>query len=210
MAGTTATATFDHVSVNGTGTQEEPPALPTGWTFDDVGNVGAPGSASESTGMFTVTGAGADVWGTDDAFGFASTTLTGDGSITARVASVDNVNAWTKAGVMMRETTASDSSHGFMFATPTTTKGLAFQRRLVPGGESTHTSGPVAAPPYWVRLTRSGNTITAATSIDGTTWTTVGSDTFTMGSAIRVGLAVSSHVAGTPATAVFDNVTITN
>ena len=187
-----------------------PPALPTGWSFADIGAVGAAGSASESGGTFTVKGAGADVWGTADALGLASTTLTGDGTIVARVVSVENVNAWTKAGVMMRDTTASGSAHAFMISTPTTTKGLAFQRRVTTGGASTNTAGPVAAPPYWVRLTRSGNTITAATSANGTTWTTVASDTFTMGTTIRVGLAVSSHVAGTPATAVFDNVTITN
>src|SRR6185295_12842050 len=46
-------------------------------------------------------------------------------------------------------------------------------------------------------------------SPDGVSWTTVGSDTFTMGATVLVGLGVSSHVTGTNASATFDNVTVT-
>ena len=53
-------------------------------------------------------------------------------------------------------------------------------------------------------------TITGYESADGSAWTMVGSDTFTMGQSVLVGLAVSSHVAGVNATAAFDNVTVTN
>jgi hypothetical protein len=42
------------------------------------------------------------------------------------------------------------------------------------------------------------------------TWTQIGSQTITMGSTIYVGLAVSSHVNSTAATATFTNVTVTN
>ena len=67
----------------------------------------------------------------------------------------------------------------------------------------------LATAPYWVKLVRAGDAITGYASVDGATWTEVGSDTFTMGSTIYVGLAVSRHVSGTNATATFDNVTIT-
>jgi hypothetical protein len=39
--------------------------------------------------------------------------------------------------------------------------------------------------------------------------TQVGTDTIAMGSSVNVGLAVSSHVNGTLATATFDHVTVT-
>jgi hypothetical protein len=45
-------------------------------------------------------------------------------------------------------------------------------------------------------------------SADGVNWTLVASDTFTMPDNVLIGLGVSSHVAGTNATATFDNVTI--
>jgi predicted amidohydrolase/regulation of enolase protein 1 (concanavalin A-like superfamily) len=199
-----ATATFDAVSVTaGSG------SLPAGWTYTDVGAVGAAGSGSESGGTFTVKGAGADTWDTSDAFGYAATTLTGNGQITARVASVQNVSTWTKAGVMVRDGLTAGAAHAFMIQTPTTIKGTAFQRRAVANAATTSGAGPAVAPPYWVRLARSGNTFTASVSPNGTTWTVVGADTIAMGATVDVGLAVSSHVAASLATATFDNVTIT-
>jgi hypothetical protein len=61
-----------------------------------------------------------------------------------------------------------------------------------------------------VKLTRAGDLITVYESSDGTTWTAVGSDSFTtMPANVLVGLAVSSHVYGALATATFDNVTTT-
>ncbi|HEX6973811.1 MAG TPA: hypothetical protein VF147_05380, partial [Vicinamibacterales bacterium] len=64
--------------------------------------------------------------------------------------------------------------------------------------------------PYWVRLDRSGDVITAYQSADGTDWTLVGSDTIPMGTTVYVGLGVSSHTTSSTATATFDNVTITS
>jgi regulation of enolase protein 1 (concanavalin A-like superfamily) len=116
---------------------------------------------------------------------------------------------WTKAGVMVRDGTAAGAPHAFMLQTPTTARGTAFQRRVTGNGTTTSTAGPAVAPPYWVRLERSGNTITGSVSPNGTTWTVVGSDAVPMGATINVGLALSSHVAGTLATATFDNVTVT-
>ena len=182
-------------------------ALPAGWSTADIGDVGATGNASGSGGSFTVTGAGADVWGTVDAFRYVYTTMNGDGSIVAQVASEQFIANWTKAGVMMRESLDPNSRHAFMLVSPG--KGLAFQRRVDTGGLSTNTSAGAGAAPYFVMLTRSGSTITASISLDGASWTTVGSDTISMTSTIYVGLAVGSHAYATPATATFVSTAIT-
>ena len=182
-------------------------SLPSGWSTADVGAVGATGSASGSGGSFTVTGAGADVWGTTDAFRYVYQTLTGDGTIVTEVTSEEFVANWVKAGVMMRESLDPSARQAFMLVSPG--KGLAFQRRVDTGGLSTSTSGGLLTAPYFVRLTRSGTTITASMSPDGSTWTTVGSDTFAMAQTIYVGLAVSSHVYGTTATATLASTTLT-
>ena len=110
---------------------------------------------------------------------------------------------------MIRATLAADSAHGFMLVTPSGVKGLAFQRRVVTGGVSTNTSGGSGAPPAWVRVTRSGSTISAYRSADGVTWTLVGSDSIQMGATVFAGLAVASHDATQRATATFDNVSVT-
>ena len=186
-----------------------PATLPAGWSAADVGTTGAAGGSTFANGTFTVTGAGADVWGTADAFQFAYRSLEGDGQIVARVATIQNVNAWTKAGVMMRNSLSPSAAHGFMLVAASATKGVPFQRRPVDGGTSVSSPGSQSTAPRWVKLVRAGSLITGYESANGVDWTVVGSDTFAMGPTILVGLAVSSHVTGVRAAATFDNVTIT-
>ena len=197
----TARATFDNIQVT-TGTA----ALPVGWESHDVGRVGVAGSATANAGTFTVKGAGADIWGSADAFHFAAQPLAGDGEIVARVAAVSGSEAWTKVGVMMRLTLDAGSPHAFMAVTAA--KGLAFQRRTVTGGISTTTAAAGTAP-EWVKLSRRGDVITASASNDGTTWKVVGSQTVGMPGTIYVGLAVTSHDATRAATGTFDGVRVT-
>jgi phosphatidylserine/phosphatidylglycerophosphate/cardiolipin synthase-like enzyme/regulation of enolase protein 1 (concanavalin A-like superfamily) len=175
--------------------------LPAGWSTGDIGSVGAVGSASASNGIFTVNGSGADIWGTADEFRFVYRSLTGDGTIMARVDSVTNQNAWSKAGVMMRETLTPGSKHATMFVSAA--KGLAFQRRTSTNGTSTSTAGALASAPYWVRITRTGSTFSAYQSTDTGTWTLIGSATMNMTSTIYVGLAVTSHADGALTTGTF-------
>ena len=108
---------------------------------------------------------------------------------------------------MIRATTDPASPQAVMIVSAG--KGLAFQRRRTAGGTSVSTSGGAGVAPYWVRLERTGDLITASVSNDGVTWTTVGTDTIPMTQTVLVGLAVSSHVTGTPATAVFEQVVVT-
>ena len=49
------------------------PGLPAGWAHADIGATPVAGNATLSSGIYTVTGSGADVWGTADAFHFAYT-----------------------------------------------------------------------------------------------------------------------------------------
>ncbi|HEY2435093.1 MAG TPA: hypothetical protein VGI12_20655 [Vicinamibacterales bacterium] len=181
-------------------------SLPSGWSSADIGAVGAPGSASGSGGTFTAAGAGADIWNQSDAFRFVYTSLNGDGTIVARVANEQSVASWTKAGVMVRASLDPGSQHGLMLVSPG--KGLAFQRRVETNGESTSTPGGSGTAPWFVKLSRTGTTVAASMSPDGANWTLVGTDTIAMTPTILVGLAVSSHVAGTPATATFTSVAV--
>jgi regulation of enolase protein 1 (concanavalin A-like superfamily) len=200
-----ASGVFDNVSVVD-GATSAPPPLPAGWQSSDVGAVGVAGSASHDNGSYTVRGAGADVWGTADAFHYAHRAMSGDGTITARVASLSGTQAWTKIGVMIRAGTAPDAAHAFMVVSRD--KGLAFQYRPVTGGTSLHISGGSGTAPRWVRLTRAGNVITAFASTDGAAWTAVGSATFTMPGSVLAGLAAHSHTTTALATGAFDSVSV--
>ena len=181
--------------------------LPEPWVSQNVGTVGIVGSASYNNGIFTVLGSGADIGGTTDAFRYVYQPLNGDGSITARVASVQlKSDVAAKAGVMIRETLTAGSRHASMFVSRG--NGLAFQRRLTTDGTSVSTVGAAAVAPYWVRLIRSGSTITGFQSADGVNWVQVGSDTVSMGTNVFIGLAVNSHNNTVTTTATFDTVTV--
>jgi len=179
-------------------------ALPAPWTSADIGSPTLVGSATYSNGTFTVKGAGADIWGTSDQFRFTYQPMTGNGQVIARVASLTNTDAWTKAGVMIRSQLTAGSAHAF--ALVSAAKGTAFQRRVTAGGSSTHTAGPSLVAPSWVKLVRSGNTFSAYTSSDGTSWTLIGSQSITMGATVYVGMAVTSHNTAALATASLTNV----
>jgi hypothetical protein len=205
-----ATAVFDQVSVTAFAPPPSPepsPRLPAGWSDADVGAVAIAGDAREAGGAFVVSGSGEDIWDSADAFHFAYTTLPGDGVITARVASVDAVQAWTKAGVLLRQSL--DPASPYAFSLVSAGKGQAFQRRASLGALATHTAGPFVAAPQWVRLMRSGTAVTALTSPDGISWSVVGSESIDFNGPIYAGLGVSSHDASASATAVFTDVRIT-
>lgn len=183
-------------------------ALPDTWSHLDVGAVGITGNATfdAASGVYTVKGAGADVWGTADALHYAYTPFTGNGTVTARVTMISSTASWVKAGVMIRGGLEANAAQGFMLVSYS--RGLAFQRRTAAGGVSTSTSGSSSAAPYWVKIERNGDNLTASQSLDGNTWSIVGTDTIPMGLTIYVGLGVSSHTTSSTATATFDNVSI--
>ena len=179
--------------------------LPSGWSNRDIGGVAAAGSARMSSdGTMVVSGSGADIWGTSDEFHYAYTTVTGDFEVAAQVRTVQNVDRWTKAGLMVRDGTAANARHASLFVTPTTEKGIAFQRRTTTGGASTHTAGPAMTAPVWVRLVRTGNTLRAYWRLSSEAWMLVGTQTFTaLPASLLVGFAVTSHADGRLATATF-------
>jgi len=181
--------------------------VPSPWTAEDVGNPSAGGSASESGGSFAVEGAGSDIWDSSDEFQFVHQSLSGDGSLVAKVESQEATDDWAKAGVMIRESLSADAKHAMSVVTPG--NGTSFQRRPSTGSSSNHTTpGDGASAPHWVKIERSGDLFTGYESADGSSWTEIGSATLSMASDARVGLAVTSHDAGTRSTVEFSDVSV--
>lgn len=179
-------------------------------TGSDVGNVGATGSDfyNAATGTYTVNGSGSDIWGTADEFHYLWTSSSGNFEITTLVDSVQNVNAWTKAGLMIRENVNAGSRHASLFVSPG--KGVAFQRRPAANGISVHTPGPATTAPVWLKLQRKGDVITAYYRKAITDfWAMVDRQTLTnLPTTVLVGLAVGSHTDGVVASASFSRVAI--
>jgi regulation of enolase protein 1 (concanavalin A-like superfamily)/PKD repeat protein len=180
--------------------------LPSPWLNQDVGNTGLLGAASYASGIFTVDGAGADIWGTSDAFRFVYQGIAGDGEIVARVTGIENTNAYAKAGVMIRESLAANAPHAMIDVNPT--GNAEFESRHTTGGVTSWLAGASQTRPTWLRLTRSGSTIVASLSTDGVTWRPMGSTTLSIATNAVVGLVVTSHNATVLNTSTFDHVSV--
>ncbi len=157
---------------------------------------------------------GGDIWGTADAFRFAYKRLSGNGSIQARVDSIVNTSGWAKGGVMIRESLDAGSKHAMTVLTPG--NGVAFQHRPTMNQASLNVNQTGLVAPYWVRITRTGDMLTAERSEDGATWTSITADaaassvTVAMGTDVYIGLALVSNNAGaSPTAAEFSNVSTT-
>ena len=197
-ASATATATLQ-ITVTG---------LPLPWLKGDIGTGMLAGSVFYNAGTFTQAGSGT-LGTTTDTLNFAYQTLTGDGEIIARVSVLQDTGTSSRVGVMIRDTLASNSKQIFMGMSGS--NGYRWVRRTTTGGSNvTAASGTGTVPNTWVRLVRSGTTITAYKSTDGTTWTSVGSTTgTTFASTCYIGLAISSGSTTTLNTSQFTNLSVT-
>ena len=179
----------------------------------------APGFIENADGSLTIGAAGNDIWNTSDQFRFAYKTLNGDGSITAKINSVAEADAWTKAGVMVRASETADAMNCYAFVTPNGRAGVQFRTLAAGSTTSTRSESPGDITlPFWVRLTRQGSVIAGERSDDGVTWGPMTqsnlpnaptSDQFLMGNAVKIGLAVTSHSAGNYTVADISNVSLT-
>ncbi len=163
----------------------------------------------------TVGASGVDLWGASDEGRFVYKTLSGDGSITAKVESLSNVHAWAKGGVMIRTNTDADSSDAYTVTSAAS--GLTFQYRLEPSTDAasdTGTRGDWADRndrPVWVKVERIGNDFNGYVSVDGSTWDPSANNpqTIFMGTDTKIGLCVTSHDNNVSTEAVFSNISTT-
>jgi hypothetical protein len=199
LIGTSDTWSFGTVAAPSSG------VLPSPWSSRDVGSVSAAGSASYSNGVYTVKGAGTWIWDTTDSFQYVSQTASGDVQIVAHATSLVDTNTFAKAGVMLRETLSPNSANVVLDVRPNGV--IEFMTRSASGATETFLGTATQPPPAWLRLTRSGTTVTAAVSANGSTWTTVGSTTFNSASSALVGLVVCS-ASSSLTTATFDGVSV--
>jgi hypothetical protein len=146
-----------------------------------------------------------------DNFYFVHQSLTGNGTLTVRATSLTGEHAnlatsgraaqvggglvpglagWAKAGIIIKRSTHQGSAYAAMMVTGG--HGVRMQDNFT--GDTAGMPGAVsAAHPRWLRLTRSGGTITGYDSADGTQWTRVGTVHLTgLPSTVQAGLFATS------------------
>jgi regulation of enolase protein 1 (concanavalin A-like superfamily) len=235
-AGTTVVSvTAVNAAGQGTGklTLEVGTPPPSPWSYTDIGDVvpderqlgifgvshvQTPGNTSydAASAAFTVRGAGSDlnVNGQGMTGHVATRQVSGDMTITARVNGFAFSGALASAQlglIMAKSLTPFDQ----MAAAIITGAGGGWieqllARKLVAGSAATSSGATGTAATLWLRLQRSGTTFAASASPDGATWTVFAQDTVpAFGDApYQVGFVVCSRAATVLATAVFDNVSI--
>ena len=181
--------------------------LPSPWLNQDVGIVPTAGSATFTSGVFTVTGSGSGPGTPTDKLQFVYQPLSGDGTIVARV--VNTQGSYPTAGVMIRETLSPGATEAY--SEYYNKYDSYFYYRTTTGGTPSYAGGPFAGVPYWLKLTRSGSTFAAFASADGVNWSQIGSsETISMAPNVFIGLAVTGAVNNGPVTATFDNVSVSS
>jgi hypothetical protein len=185
--------------------------LPPGWSDADIGAPTEAGSASESNGMWIVSGGGTGLWnGTTDQCNFVSLGCNGDGAIIAQVTSVQDTDinfGDSQAGVMFRnDTTAGAIS---ISTTVTPGQGVTFLSRTSAGAVA---YGPVLLgnnAPIWLKVVRAGDQFSGYYSTDGIFWLPIGGAvTAEMDGPALAGLVVSSENNAELNTSIFTNVSL--
>jgi predicted phage tail protein len=153
---------------------------------------GAPaGSAAQSAGTFSISSRGWDVNASSDQFTFVYATVKGDISLVAKLASLQNTDPWSQAGLMIRESLAANSLHASVLETPA--NGVVFRSRSSNRGGTSQVMGGGSVAPVWLRIERRSTNLMAYRSVDGVSWTAVSSLRLKFNQSVLVGIAVASH-----------------
>jgi regulation of enolase protein 1 (concanavalin A-like superfamily) len=162
------------------------------WLSADIGDVSKPGKILCRNNSMEIEASGSDIWNNTDGFSFIFQMITGDFEISALVESLEGSHEWAKSGLMIRENLGAASKNAFMGLT--TQNGITTQARLQSREitENGERKSEVKAP-YWLKLSRKGDTFQLAVSPDGEKWEELRDAPIPMSNNVLVGFAVTSH-----------------
>lgn len=174
----------------------------------DVGETPKKGSVSydSAAGEYRITGGGANIWSTTDAFQFVWKRLSGDVTISADVRFIGaGKEDHRKAVLMIRQSLDPDSPYADIALHGDGLTSLQFRR--TPGAETEEVRSPAKAP-LRIRLERHANQFTMYTGNAGDELKPSGTAHVTLTDPVYIGIGVCSHDADVLETAVFSNVTV--
>ncbi|MEY2822129.1 MAG: hypothetical protein RL105_1701 [Verrucomicrobiota bacterium] len=200
------------------------PLIPRPWNSQDVGPTEAPTFVRFEADSVRLSSAGRGSLGEagprrfaggkahgarrqEGGFHFVYRSMRGDGEIVARVVPGGGaVNG--DAGLVVRRDLTEDAPMAFVG----NNSGPSVSMRRGPHGgrqrANAATGDDKSVGPYWVRLVRRGDTVTAFRSKDGRDWAVTGKETIPLAETAYVGLALASDASG--ADVAFDNISVTS
>ena len=173
-----------------------------------VGSVQLTGSCTYDLARqtYTISGAGANIWGDHDDFQFVWRRMRGDFIVTMQAAFVGaGVNPHRKLGWMARTSLDTNSA---AISTGIHGDGLtSLQFRRTHGGQTEESRAPITGVDV-IQLERKGNTYSMSVARFGEPFTTVQVDDLALGDELYVGLFVCSHEDTVLEQATFQNVRV--
>lgn len=148
---------------------------------------------------YFIEGGGNDLWGTTKQFGaiYRKGVLADGVTVTTRVVTQDRTGAWARSGLIIGTDLAGNNSRGFANIALTPDNGCVFSHDSNNDGTTDRNlKVPGLTSPLWVRLTRTGDTVTGSCSTDGATWTVAGSFNVPAGVPLDAGLFMTAANGG--------------
>ncbi|MEY7848953.1 ATP-binding protein [Natrarchaeobius sp. A-rgal3] len=155
---------------------------------------------------WTVNADGANIWRHWNDFYFVHTTVDDPVSIRGRVADIEEVDAFSKAGVMIRDGLDDASTYGFVGATPGFGTEVLWRTRRGEDGISQQLREELRSE--WFRVDLLDGYVTCFVSRDGREWTPIDQRRIEQTTPVHVGLVVCSVVSGHSCEATFEDVTV--
>jgi outer membrane protein assembly factor BamB len=188
---------------------ETDPQCPQHWLCQDIGAPKMNGTESYTNTTWNVSGNGTGFADISDQFRFVSQEVSGDAQVSARVTPQGPKNTLLRAGVMMRQSKSQGSP--FFAAFFTGSNGVVVQYRTAFNGAIVTINSPaLGIQPHYVAIQRIGDSFRAAISNDGKRYILVPGSTavIVMPEKLMDGIAISSGINGTLATAEFADVNL--
>jgi hypothetical protein len=157
-------------------------------------------SPCTANGTFRLTATGQSTT-SNDVFHFVYQPLTGNGTVIARLADIQN-GGW--AGVMMRENN-DPGAKTILFKTRLYNPNVFIGYRTTTNKNMVNLS-QVAQLIHWMKIQRNGNVFQVFTSYNGTAWTKRYTGTIAMNNCINAGIFTESIISSRTSAAWFDNV----
>jgi len=177
----------------------------TRWVYRDIGT--ANGHAYQIGDTYTIRADGGDIWGNSDGLGYVFRPLNDKGVLEINLQSMDVTDAWTKVGVMIRETLDAGSKHAAMLMTGANGTQMVWRDTTGGGSGGAGTGGEV--PPEKMRISREGDVLKGEYLFVTpfiSSWVVQSSVGVPMNEDVYIGLAVCSHSGGRLCKAVFNKI----
>lgn len=166
---------------------------------------------------YTVVCQGSDIWGNLDGFNFLYEAKTGDFDVVVRQKSITHSSQWAKGGLMVRETLDAASRNWNIVNTPLASDGIMAPDNSGYGSSAIECNArnatalasvgwdfargaQAAYPNAWLRLTRTGQLLSAYFSTNGVIWTlaatnnpTLVGDMLPLPATVYVGICSTAH-----------------